>query len=79
MTVDTLRPSGTNPLELFRSQFRQAQGANDSASIPLVPLSSPPVSALSPHADYSHNIPAAFSPEKPAAGAERVELLGEEQ
>ena len=35
MTVDALRPSGTDPLELFRSQFRQAQGANDSASIPL--------------------------------------------
>ena len=66
MTVDALRPSGTDPLELFRSQFRQTQGANDSASIPLaVPLSSPPVSALSPHADYSHNIPAAFLPEKP--------------
>ena len=35
MTVDALRPSGTDPLKLFRSQFRQAQGANDSAVIPL--------------------------------------------
>ena len=35
MTVDALRPSGTDPLKLFQSQFRQAQGANDSAVIPL--------------------------------------------
>ena len=38
MAVDALRPSGTDPLELFRSQFRQAQGANDSASTPLAPF-----------------------------------------
>ena len=38
MAVDALRPSGTDPLELFRSQFRQAQGANDSASTPLALL-----------------------------------------
>ena len=35
MTVDTLRPPGADPLEMFQSQFRQDQGANDPAVIPL--------------------------------------------
>ena len=35
MTADTLRPPGADPLEMFQSQFRQDQGANDPAVIPL--------------------------------------------